>query len=87
MNYDKIDDSKMNSYQKQILTQAKTIKAQRNQVQALKEENAKLTKCVEFYAYNFEAELEKHDEYDIYCSNGNTGKLARQTLKEIKGGE
>lgn len=28
MNYDKIDDSKMNSYQKQILTQAKTIKAQ-----------------------------------------------------------
>ena len=37
MDYEKIDDSKMNQYQRQILTQAKTIKAMREENEKLKE--------------------------------------------------
>ena len=37
MNYDLIDDSNMNRYQKQILAQAKTIQSQRKELQAERE--------------------------------------------------
>ncbi len=73
MNYDKIDDSKMNNHQKQILAQAKTIKAQRKELQSLKEENARLLECVTFYA----------DKDNECCGDYQPPNRARQCLKDL----
>ena len=47
MNYDLIDDSNMNRYQKQLLAQAKTIQSQRKELQAEREKVALLRGAVD----------------------------------------